>query len=519
MKKFIFILIIFSISAVFAEVKLPSIFGDNMMFQQNAPINIWGTSSSNASISVKFGKIEAEVKADKNGQWQVSLPQQKASFKTRTLTISENGNVQKVFGNILVGEIWIAGGQSNMEWKIRASAEKDKAIESTKELNGNMRYFMQSSEGFSRLPKNEFQKDAKWITIDANNVEGTSAVGYWFAKNLMKNLNVPVAIIYSAKGGSRMATWTSKEAILNGWTKNSKKYVDMIKTLEAYDNNAYQKTLKAHNEKISKHKKAVEKAKKEGKKAPKVDWTFNIAPTSESPFLSFRTPTIHFNGKIAPMRNFSTRGVIWYQGESDAAEIETTKNFTASFGMVIDSWRKSMGNSSLPFLQVQLPSYADQATWDKVRQAQVENTKVYKNVFLIPSIDTGEEHNIHPKSKIVIGQRLGKLALNKVYNKKDIPADAPVVSDVKINGKEATVCFETFGRKLIGKGSPRGFEILVKGKWVYANAQLKENFVIVKSSNGEEIKAIRYLCQKWTLPLVWLFNEDGMPAIPFSKIK
>ncbi len=534
MKKYISsALIILATSALFGEIKMPAIFGDNMMFQQQKSINIWGTAEPNSSIKAEFNGKKTETKTDAKGNWKMSLHAEKSSFDAKELTLSENGKLGKTFKNILVGEIWIAGGQSNMEWKVKNSTDKEKAKENAKKLNGKMRYFLQSSGGFSKTPKAEFQDGAKWIIVDDTNVEGTSAVGFYFAERLLKDIDAPVAIIYASKGAANMATWTDKQTLLNGWTKDYKPFADLIKTLETYDEKAYQEVLAKHKEKLAKHDAAVAKAKKEGKKPPTVHWDFRYPPTRESPVSDFKTPTIHFNGKIAPMRNFAVRGVIWYQGESDADK-NLLNNYSDSFGMLISSWRKSLDDADLPFLQVQLASFGTSADWARARDAQLKNTKIFKNVYMAPIVDSGEKHDIHPKDKTIVGSRLEKIALDKIYGKKDVVSDAPEVKSVRIKkdinnyssklnkkaknkGDTAIITFETFGKKLIAKGEPRGFEVLVKDKWIPAKAELKDNTVKVKSPNGEKIESVRYLWMSWTKPHVWLFNEDELPALPFPQ--
>ncbi len=534
MKKYISsALIIIAASALFGEIKMPAIFGDNMMFQQEKSINIWGSAEPNSSVKAEFNGKKTEVKADAKGNWKMSLPTEKASFNAKKLAISENGKVEKIFKNILVGEIWIAGGQSNMEWKVKNSTDKEKAKENAKKLNGKMRYFLQSSGGFSKTPKTEFQDGAKWIIVDDTNVDNTSAVGFYFAERLLKDINVPVAIIYASKGAANMATWTDKQTLLNGWTKDYKPFADLIKALETYDEKTYQEALAKHKEKLAKHDAAVAKAKKEGKKPPKVSWDFRYPPSKESPVFDFKTPTVHFNGKIAPMRNFAVRGVIWYQGESDANK-NLLNNYSDSFGMLIDSWRKSLDDANLPFLQVQLASFETGSDWARARYAQLRNTKIFKNVYMAPIVDSGEKHDIHPKDKTIVGSRLEKIALDKIYGKKEIVSNAPEVKSVRIKkdvnnynskfgkiakskGDTAIVTFKTFGKKLVAKGEARGFEVLVDDKWIPAKAELKGNIVKVKSPNGKKIKSVRYLWMSWTKPHVWLFNEDGLPALPFLQ--
>ena len=520
MKKYISTtLLIFVSSAVFAKIQMPAIFGDNMMFQQGKSLNIWGKADAGSTVKAMFNSFSKTVKTDDNGNWEISLPAQKASFSPAKLTVFENGKLEKEFSNILVGEIWIAGGQSNMEWKVKSSTDSAKAKENAKKLAGKMRYFLQSSNGYSKVPKTEFQKGAKWIIVDDSNVGNTTAVGFYFAERLLADLNVPVAIIYASKGAASMATWTDKETLMSGWTKNHKPYVDILKTLETYDDAAYQKAKKAHQEKLAKHNAAVAKAKKEGKKPPSVAWDFRYAPSPESPIQDFRTPAIHFNGKIAPMRNFSVRGVIWYQGESDAASEVLLEHYTESFGMLIDSWRKSLEDENLPFLQVQLASYKRAKNWAPAREAQYQNTLLFKNVYMSQTIDSGEEYDIHPKDKTIVGSRLEKIALEKIYKVSNVKSDAPVAKSVKYSGNKAIVSFDGKGSSIVCKGEARGFEVLTDGKWNPANAEFVKGKVVVKSTDNKTIDGVRYLWKNWTLPEACIYGSNDMPAIPFEKLR
>ncbi|MBO5254208.1 MAG: hypothetical protein J6B07_00095 [Opitutales bacterium] len=519
MKKYSLAILAFvTATLAFAEIKMPAIFGHKMMFQQQQPINIWGTAKPNSEVKAMFNFKYTTTKADANGNWKMVLPAEHASFREFALVVYEDDIPNIEFTNILVGEVWIAGGQSNMEWKVERSSDKEIAKKNAKNLNGKMRYFMQSSNGYSKVEKDEFQKGAHWMSVNENNVCSTSAVGYYFAERLIEDLNVPVGIIYASKGATRMDCWTDKQTLLKGWGKDFAQVGGMIKTLENYTDAQYQKLLKAHKEKVAKHDAKVAKAKKEGKPIPTVAWDFRYPPSSESPEKDFRTPTIHFNGKIAPMRNFGVRGVLWYQGESDANG-EFLKHYTESFGMLIDCWRKRLQNKNLPFIQVQLASYETKSDWAKAREAQYQNTKLYKNVYMAPIIDTGEEKNIHPHDKTTVGARMEKIALDKIYNRAEYASDFPVMKSVQFKGNEAVVSFNTFGRKLTGKGDARGFEILVDGKWQKANVILSGENVIAKVADDKTIAGVRYLWNNWISPQAWLFNGDGIPVIPFSTSK
>ena len=505
-------------ASLFAEIKMPAIFGDNMMFQQQKPINIWGTAKPNAQVKAMFNFKYTQAKADKDGNWKMALPAEAASFSPKALVMFEDNIPSLTIKNILVGEVWLAGGQSNMEWRVAKTTDRDLAVKNAAKLKGKMRYFKQSSDGYSKVEKNEFQKGAKWIMVDEKNVDGTTAVGYYFAERLLADLKVPVGIIYASKGASTMAAWTDKQTLLNGWCKDYAPIAGIIKRLETYTDAEYKQLLAAHNKKVADFDARVAKAKAEGKKPPVPSWDFRLSPSIESPIVDYKTPTLHFNGKIAPMRNFVFRGVIWYQGESDSNP-GLLEHYTESFGMLIDCWRKRLGNPDLPFLQVQLASYDNiPREWCLARQAQFENTKKFKNVYMACIIDTGEENNIHPHDKTTPGARLEKIALQKIYGFNAV-SDAPEFKSAEFDGGAAKVFFNDFGAGLCFKGEPRGFEVLVDGKWQPAKAALENGAVVVKSSDGKQIAGVRYLWHNWISPDACLFNKQGLPAIPFEKLK
>ena len=517
MKKICSILVIAAAAmSVFAEVKMPAIFSNNMVFQQGKPINIWGTAKPNSLVKAYFNFKFTETKADKNGKWEMSLPAEKASYKNYALTMFEDGFPSKKISNILVGEVWIAGGQSNMEFRVNRSCDFEKAKVSADKLYGKLRYFLQSSAGFSRVPKTEFQPGAKWIEVDGKNVELMSAVSFYFAEKLIPALDVPVAIVYSSKGAASMETWSERGKILQTpWGK--KEFAQAFKDLDAYDQAKYKKLLAAHKKKMADRAALIAKCKAENKPVPKVRWDFSIPPNDQSPQYDYKTPSLHFNGKIVPLGHFAVRGVIWYQGEGNAGG-EKVGHFSDSFRVLIESWRDSLGDADLPFLQVQLASYGTTSQWPRARQAQYENTKLFKNVYMAPICDTGQKDDIHPVQKTIPGQRLADIALAKIYGK-NICADAPVLKAVSYDGDTATVKFQTFDGPLAVKGKPRGFETLSNGKWAPANVSVNGGDVLVKSADGSEIRGVRYAWKCWNAPEVCLFGNNGFPALPFESLK
>lgn len=519
-KYYISVVSLVAACVAFAEIKLPAIFDSNMVVQQQMPINIWGTAKPKSEVMANFNSKYTKTKADSDGNWKMTLPAEKASFKERSLTLFEDGVPSLELKNVLVGEVWIAGGQSNMEWRVYSSADKKKAEANAEKNRGKFRYFAQSSHCAAPKPMSEFHKDSKWIVVDGKNVGTVSAVGYYFAERLLADLNVPVALIYAAQGATEMKCWTSREDLekLDWLAEHLSKFE---KETAAYDEAAYQKMLAEFKAKDEAYKKAVERAKKEGKPKPaRARWDDGIRPNKLTPWFTFRSPYLNFNGFIAPLKNLSVRGVIWYQGESDA-NATWAPHYTESFGTMIKSWRESLKNPDLPFIQVQLASFKNGGKWERwadARAAQFENTKVYKNVFMACIIDCGEKHQIHPADKTTPGSRLEKIALEKVYGKKGLLSTAPSLKEVVYKGSSAVVTFDLFGTSLTSKGKPRGFEILVGENWVPAEVELLNEVVLVKSKGGAEIKGVRYLWKDWARPDVWLFGKQGLPVVPFKSV-
>ncbi len=498
-----------SVCSLFAEIKVSALFGNNMVFQQQKPIRIWGTAKPNSEVKILFNFKYTTTKADDKGAWQTMLPAEKASFKNYALTIFENGIPHVELKNILVGEVWIAGGQSNMEWRVSRADNLELAKSTVLKQKGKYRYFSHSNH--TKTPQSEFSSTAKWLVVDDKNVPNLSSVATTFAQELIADLKVPVGIVYMARGGTTMGAWTSDE-YMKARPELREKYLEVKKALDAYNKTAYKKR-KAEAQKIQDRAHAQKKA---GKMMP---WSELNAVSRVSPITPFsvaQTPTLWFNGMFKPMRNFCVRGVVWYQGESDA-DHPRLPFYKPSWYAMTDCWRNQMGDKSLPFVFVQLPSHESKwGDWAKGRFNQFELSKEDKYSYMATCVDLGEEHEIHPKDKTAVAQRLEKIALKYVYGKKHLNVDAPEVKSVSYNNNSAIVNIETFGRGLNLRGDIRGFEVLIDGKWCKALAQLNGNRIVVKSIDGKKVSGVRYLWKSWARPDVCLFNNDGLPLSTFE---
>lgn len=499
-----------------AAIKMPRIFGDNMVLQQQKPVAVWGTALPNASVEVVFGGDSAKAKADADGKWKVFLPAQKASFFPRTLSVSENGAVAAEFGNVLVGEVWLAGGQSNMEMKIKKTDALERALADARKYK--IRIFSQTVMGSEGVRDDVADRRAHWIeTLDNSSADKWTAVGYYFAEEIARALNVPVGILYTPAGGASMIPYSPADVLANSKGYFKRRYEGF---LEKSKGDTHEKSVarwkKARAEFEAKQK-ADEAA---GKKPAAMPYYLKAAPWKGVPFpLNWRaTPSLLYNGAVLPILPYSARGIIWYQGCADAGD-GAFEVFGDMLEKMAGAWRRDSGEADKPFLIVQLASFSTRSHFAEVRAAQLATANKMKNSAAINIVDTGEQRDIHPRDKDIVGSRLGKLALQKVYKKAGVFAQSPEMETVLFNGSKAEVKFKTFGRGLEARGALRGFEVRSGGKWLPASAKLSGETVVAENPDGAEIDGVRYLWRSWARPDVCLFNKDGLPAFSFSKTK
>ena len=502
---------VLSCGALNADIRMPEIFGDNMVLQRQEKVKIWGQAEAGAVVKVEFFGQKVSTKAGENGNWSVRLSPMKADKTSREMKVYENGKLQKTFKNILVGEVWILGGQSNMEWTLRKTTQFERVkSEGEKPL---IRFFIEPNSALAEQPQFFLPKGSKWITFDlGKSAISRSGVGYYFAEALLADLGVPVGLIDTPLGGSAMRTWIPEERFgENAFLSDCLK--DFKKQKASYN---YEKAMKKYKEGIAKWQAEVAEAKKHSKKAPEKPWALRSKPSPISPQRAQGTPSYLYNAKIAPIASYTARGFLWYQGESDANK-NSLPHFESQFEILIDSWRNAWEKKDMPFIFVQLASFTTASDWAKTRSAQAAVSKKMKNVHMANIIDCGEEKDIHPKDKTTVGVRLEKLAMNKVYGKSSVLADAPDILKVSYKGSSAIARFNTYGSALEGRGDARGFEIFAGGKWKQCKAKLMgPDSVELSSPDGEKIEGVRYLWKNWARPDVWLYNAGGLPAVSFS---
>ncbi|MEP6900714.1 MAG: sialate O-acetylesterase [Actinomycetota bacterium] len=514
---FILILATLCLSAetLLSQVKLPPHFSDHMVLQRNMKVPVWGTANPGESVTVTFAGQKKKVKAGLDGKWRIDLAPMPASAVSRTMTVSDGAQNQKVmFGDVLVGEVWLCSGQSNMDFTV-AKTEKYYFAgvnnEAAEVAAANYPLIRRFTGNWKRSYEPKSEVEGTWKITNPENVREFSAIGYFFARDLQKEIKVPIGIITLTFGASTAQSWIRREALEAN--PELKPLLDKFDT----EKKAYE-TDKAINEKyqeaLKKWEADVATAKADGKTAPR-------KPRNPDPVDDQHNPTVMFNGMIAPMRPFAIRGVLWYQGESITGAKELFPKFNRT---LITDWRKLWGEGEFPFYLVQLAANKDPKTEPGessialVREMQTESLAL-PNTEMAVTIDIGDAKDVHPHNKQDLGNRLAKIALAKIYGRK-IEYSGPVYESMKIEGNAIRLKFSHADGGLIAKtGALKYFAIAgADRKFVWADAKIEGDTVIVSSSSVSTPIAVRY---------AWadnpegcnLYNAAGLPAVPFRTDK
>ncbi len=495
-KTLICLSVIISISA-FADVKLPSIYGSHMVLQRNRPIKIRGWADPGESVTVELAGKKAIAATGPDGNWQVELPAMKAGGP---YTVSIQGKNKLKLDDVLIGEVWICSGQSNMEWRLYASKNGKKEVANAK--FPKIRLFDVPRRPCPIPAKNI---NSKWLVCSPATVGPFSAVGYFFGRKLHKELNVPVGLIGSNRGGSRIEPWTPIQGFAD---------IPRLKHIKTSAENVaknYISSLPEIMKKIdvwAKENRKLIAEKKEPLPLP------NISSATPSPGL----PTVFFNGMIKPLLPFPIRGAIWYQGE---ANVYDGMLYFDKMKALISGWRKVWGQGDFPFYYAQLAPYKRYRRKDALPmlwEAQRASLSI-PNTGMAATIDIGNFKDIHPKNKQDIGKRLALWALANTYGKKELVFSGPMFKSMQIKGNKAVISFDHVGGGLKTKGDKPLAEFEIAGKdlkFVKAKAEIKGDKVIVSSAEIPQPVAVRYCWSNTPSPN--LINAEELPALPFRAV-
>ncbi len=459
--------LLFAISAR-AEITLVPLFSDNMMLQQQSQAPIWGvTTIKNGEVRVttSWDNQTFSTKADSKGNWRVSV-ETPVYGGPYTITI-EDGDQQRVISNVIIGEVWIAAGQSNMFRKVSGQRSQhviDSNMDLARSRDPQMR-IMTIGRIISDEPLTTLRSGG-WSEATSGVVSSTSATAYYFARTMRECLDVPVGIIVAAVGGTSINCWMDSQT--------ASKFEDIA---------------------------------------------WNDAENT----IDYRHSCRLYNGMINPIAGYAAKGFIWYQGESD---IVYYQSYAQKMADMVAQWRQKWDNEDMPFYYAQIAPYEYElyirAGWHSMytREAQLEAAELIPNSGMAPLSDVGEADDIHPSNKRVPGERLALQALEKSYGFEGVEADGPTLESVEVNGNEMTLTFANarFGVSTLDQGELRDFEIAGQdGHFVEATAKIVAGNVVVSAPSVKEPKDVRYGFKNWFVGT--LYNIEGIPASSFRTDK
>jgi sialate O-acetylesterase len=637
MKHYVLIAVLqFFLTTVYGDVRLPKLFTDNMVIQRDQPIPIWGWASPNEKVTITFNRKSISTKADKNGKWSTALNSEKFGGPFEMMVKGKN---EIKLTNILVGDVWICSGQSNMEWSVKSSNEADAEIAA-----GNfplIRHFKVPNT-VAATPQDDVTGGA-WKICTPATVGDFTAVGYFFAREIIRDQNIPIGLINTSWGGTHSETWTSREAFegseefksmiakmpklnldslarikkdavlkklitlqggLPASEEESKSWKDLSLD-DAYWNSMELPSLWESHELgefdgVVWFRKEIVLAQDENGKTASLDLSmiddsdevyvngtkvgstygkynekrkYSVPPgilkagknviavrvedtgggggiygsepfalSIDSKDISLRGswkyrvesilnasaavgpntyPTLLFNAMINPLLPVRIKGVLWYQGESNAGR---AYQYRKAFPLMISDWRKQWKQGEFPFYFVQLATYnADGGNsqngsgWAELREAQTM-TLALPNTGMAVTTDIGDVKDIHPRNKQDVGKRLAALALARTYNRKIVDS-GPMYESLKVEGDRAVLTFSNSGSGIFAKdkyGYLKGFEIAGNdGQFKYAKAFVDgSSRVVVYHDEIKNPVAVRF---GWADDAsdCNLYNKEGFPAIPF----
>jgi len=475
-----------------AQVTLPAVLASHMVVQRDLPVHVWGMAGPNEPVTVSFRGETESTTASELGRWSLYLKPGAAGGPFQ-MTVTGKDGQPVTLDDVLVGDVWVASGQSNMEFLMRQA--ETAAQDLPKAGIADIRLLV-VKKAATLYPQDDVQTDG-WAASTPETAKEFSAVAWYFAREIEQREHVPVGVIDSTWGGTPAEAWTRMTALgedaalsplFASWGRMIEKHNDAV--------------LLQKNE-----QRLIDEAKAAGKPAPNIPWV----PTLES-----WGPGMLWNGMIAPLTPMAIRGVIWYQGESNASA-ERAALYGSVFQTMIKDWRHVWGVGDFPFLYVQISNYkaTPEDQWAVLRDQQLK-TLGLKNTGMAVTIDIGNPTNILPTDKVDVGLRLARAARVLSYGEK-LEDSGPIFRQATPEGATIRAWFDHAAGLTAKGGTATGFEVAGReGKFVPATAKIEGASIVVSSPDVAQPMFVRY---GWAnSPDCNLFNGDGLPASPFSSV-
>jgi sialate O-acetylesterase len=479
-----------------AQIQLATVFSDHMVLQRRSPIHVWGWAATREAIQVKFRGETQSTTADETGQWEVFFRPGEAGGPF-TLEISASNSIR--LNDILVGDVWIASGQSNMAMPVSGWGASMPVKDSSKEIAAASYpalRFLTLAETTSQYPLDNAPTTSPWQECNPKTAGAFSAVAYFFARDLQNIEKIPIGIIVTSWGGTPIESWTSVRAL---------SYEPSLMPVFGLSD-AMNRKRAAELRMIARGAKEDEALRASGKEPPPRPSRRNV--------LSWQ-PGALFNGMIAPLTPLPIKGVIWYQGESNT-DRDRAPLYAKAFTTMITDWRREWHDPDLPFLFVQISSLArpDPSSWSVVREAQRRALQLAHTAMAV-SADVGDPNNVHPANKQIVGARLA-LAARAIAYGKSIEFSGPLYRNSVVADGKITVWFDHANGLRAIDGKVIGFEVAgTDRKFVNASATILEDSVVVETSAVKHPVYVRYA---WSAaPQMSLMNSAGLPASPFTS--
>lgn len=494
----VFNLLFLSTQALFADVRLPALFTNHAVLQRDRENKIWGWAEPGEIVHIMMGDYRTQVTTSPTGRWEAQLPARPAGGP-HTLIVEGKNRIE--VGDILFGEVWLCSGQSNMQWSVNASNDPD--LERISANFPQIRLISVPHVG-TQEPQQDFK--GNWNLCSPDTVGNFSAVGYFFGRQIHQTLGVPVGLINNAWGGSACEAWIRRDLL-----QGNPLYQPLLERWENLERQAAD--VASIEQRLKDWEREAEKARREGRQPPP-------KPADPRPLMGNQhRPGNLYNGVLKPIIGYGIRGVVWYQGETNASR---AYQYREMFPLMIKSWREDWGLGDFPFYYVQLADFRAEVSepgdsdWAELREAQTMTMSKLPHTGQAVIIDLGEGKDIHPRNKQDVAKRLSRWALAQDYGF-SIPYRSPEYHSMERQGSKIVVKFQHVGGgfRTFDTDEVKGFAIAgADQKWRWAKAKIIGNDAIeVWSEEVPEPVAVRYA---WANnPVCNVYSINGLPLTPF----